>query len=230
MNFFTFRSYSGRRRRSISERGKDSSSAPWDGEGAFDTFGLLWSDGDNNCTGTFAKCSVGIRIFVWHFAQTVRWHNLQWTPRGPRSPNLVRKQRKHNLRRSTSSFIRMPTGRLSSSAFVITERIWTISSRVNDNRSFGSTFSFHWFSSSEFFVHVSIELKFDVELTCIGGWCCGAVDVAATEDCVSIDWRDSGRDGGTEWLCSFRLFRLWHPTIVWRRIDARLDSHCVAKS
>lgn len=36
----------------------------WLGDGAFDVIGLFINDGDNSTTGTFLKCSVGIRIYI----------------------------------------------------------------------------------------------------------------------------------------------------------------------
>lgn len=60
---------------------------------------------------------------------------MHWTPHWPNMVKRVRKHRKHTLRRSTSSLTRTPTGNPSSSAFVITDRMCTISSSVNASRS-----------------------------------------------------------------------------------------------
>lgn len=241
----TFRSTSVRISLSISDLGNDSSSPCWGlwcgwwlGDGADDIVGLFCSEGERSCTGTFEKCSVGIRIFVWHLAQTVRLQSLQRMPRELMMPNFVRRQRKQIFRFSTSSLIWMPTGRLSSSALVMTERIWTISSSVSESRS-ASRFTLHWFSSSEFFDHESIDVKLDtapvdgfvdamdwdiIAAADDGGSCCGGKWTCCSADCL-----DSGRDDGTD-LLSWDFFRLWQPTMVCRRIEARRDSHCVARS
>jgi hypothetical protein len=151
----------------------------------------------------------------------------------------------------------MPIGRLSSSAFVITDRMCTISSSVNESRSLVS-FSLHSVSSSEFFVQASIELRFDAvtDVVVVVAAVCGVIVTVFTvllfvividaddddggcgggggsddkfELELSIDCRDCGLLGGTEWL-SLMLLKLWQPTIVCLRSDARRDSHCVAKS
>lgn len=86
--------------------------------------------------GEFIMNEVNIVItFVWHLEHTVRWQILHCIPHGPKMEKRVRRQRKHTLRFSTSSLICTPTGKLSSSALVITDRIWTISSKVNESRS-----------------------------------------------------------------------------------------------
>lgn len=107
-------------------------------------------------TGTLLKCSIGMFIFVKHLVHTVRLQRVHRWPQGPKIPNLncrkkkilnyllpkgktvtgiylVLRQRKHTFRLSTSWRTRPSVGKASTSAFVSTVRICTISARVNDS-------------------------------------------------------------------------------------------------
>ena len=57
------------------------------------------SDGLRATTGTWAKCSVGIRICEWHLEHTVRWHSRHLWPRRRKMPNVVFMHRKHTCTR-----------------------------------------------------------------------------------------------------------------------------------
>lgn len=150
--------------------------------------GLAIILGLRSTTGTLLKCSIGIFILEQHFAHTVRLHRVHLVPHGPKIPKRVFKHRKHTLRFSTS-LLTWPSGaNASTSAFVSTVRMCTISSSVNDRRSSREM------ASCQGFVLLS--------------WIAWAISGVSWTDSASElvqDCLEHGRDCGTDWLSKWSV-------------------------
>lgn len=165
-------------------------------------------------------------IFVKHLVHTVRLQRVHRWPQGPKIPNLNRKkdtefstskagktqytttgiylvlrQRKHTFRLSTSCRTRPSVGKASTSAFVSTVRICTISARVNDSLQYLECHisslivlcDSHLSSKEMESCHPSVLVSSSWSALATSGSIGNVSDSVLLQDC-----REPGRDCGTE--------------------------------
>lgn len=164
-----------------------------------------------------------ILTFEQHFEQTVRSHSLHCTPH-TKNVKRVRKHKKQIFLLSTFSLIWTPTSKLSSSAFVITDRMCTISSSDNARRSLSFTVSCHnvWsvvFGPSVTSTVSTVSTDDDDEAVVVAtdrpklfNECTEPVDALDRSDC-----REWERVTGVDWGSNRVVFNSWQ----WRlhRLD-----------